>query len=186
MAWVIIATTTALSDIIARWLTSNIADAPPRPQRSKSRDGQDSENNHQGFQTPVRRRRGARILRAVIGGVPAEEETEFGEDFNTNLDLDSALDVSTEDENEHLNMTSTTEFEETGEESTDIPTASQEDAAGLERRRRRRRKRRKASEVGSTRIRSRRVFHWDVAVRRNVLPVCALGYVTMVVLLLLE
>lgn len=220
----IIATTTALSDIIARWLTSNIADAPARRQGRKAREGRErsyslerwesrdedwetktevSGNEREktlkeggrtnGFILNSNRRRGVRLLRAVIGGVPAEEE-ELELEGELSLTSDGDLDLDSTEELDPL--TSATDLDT--EDATDVQSSSQDQDSFSNRRNRRirakrlLRRRRLEGEVDGrggrlgTRIRSRRVFHWDVAVRRNVLPICVLGYLTMLVLLLLQ
>ncbi|CBQ70888.1 probable Myp1 protein [Sporisorium reilianum SRZ2] len=70
-AWVVIGTTTALSDVVSRWVTSNIADAPLDDELDEEEEQQEAENEALGYlsdsrfvKSPVRPNAAERLMHA--------------------------------------------------------------------------------------------------------------------------
>jgi hypothetical protein len=150
-AWVVIGTTTAISDTVARWVTLNIADAP-------------DEAAGNGARAAKRRREpGRRFWRAIMGAPQADRRT-----ARRGWEADATI----------------AEHSDVGE--TDAATEAETDTQSPRSRSYRRRMRGPSSRSDAATPREEepgRVFHWDVTMRRNVLPVACLGYATMLVLL---
>ncbi|PWN94923.1 hypothetical protein FA09DRAFT_363336 [Tilletiopsis washingtonensis] len=150
-AWVVIGTTTAISDTVARWVTLNIADAP-------------DEAGGNGARAAKRRHEpGRRFWRAIMGAPQADRRT-----ARRGWEADATI----------------AEHSDVGE--TDAVTEAETDTQSPRSRSYRRRTRDPSSRSDAATSREEepgRVFHWDVTMRRNVLPVACLGYATMLVLL---
>lgn len=246
-AWVVIGTTTALSDIISRWVTSNIADARlegeedsededdyayeyldefgqirrPNPgsrwteavhgQRRFAvhtgdvRSGDESDGTvmmlPEGRRKSRRRKggQGTRFWRAVIGGPSrtrprrsgrgmngargylSGNETELeGESdwagYGTDQRSDSSYKTFTGLRRRNVGGALSSEEDE-GDETDGREAAGFAGFSG-------RRPRTILMDTRRARVSSRREFRWDVAMRRNVLPIAALGYLSMWVLIL--
>ncbi|CEH18282.1 N-glycosylation protein EOS1 [Ceraceosorus bombacis] len=218
-AWVVIGTTTAFSDTVARWVTSNIADAP------EDFAGHSLAGSTSGTSTPTassrsnrraRREPSRRFWRAIMGA-PSSRSVVTSTDLSgglsqigplpTSLSSRSALTESEWESDAGLRSGGDDTMAETDLDDDAVLSAGSftddTSAAGLRRRRPNQsggpeRLFRGNSSVGQIRrpttqsgrrhrsISSgepRRVFHWDVAMRRNVLPIALLGYVTMWTLL---
>lgn len=271
-AWVVIGTTTALSDVISRWVTSNIADAPLEGELDDDEDDWDDEamnsvpdlpfglyvrtkisagsgeryvygnrrdygmdrgtNDsdwefrsgdeseamaavHQTLRERSERRRqrrggqGTRFWRAVIGGpstpskrkkrglhagtsqtsylsgTATETEVEAESDwagYGTDRTLMGSAAASLRHRRAALPRQPTTEDEDvaSGHRLSTMRTASRVDPYTGQRTI----LPRSSSFTSANRADSRRKFRWDVAMRRNVLPVAALGYLSMWILIL--
>lgn len=220
-AWVIIATTTAFSDTVARWVTSNIADA----EMGGGGEGQEGKGRGSGRGTG-RGEQGRWFWRAVIGG-PGESAggTAGTATDDTWLEREGANDEH-QSQSRHLqphshshprlssvltrrrarkrNGQAQTQAQTGGETSadelghehdelmdggvSDTDVGGSVSALGSGSRRWRRSRGSGSGSATATapgeKDTRRRVFHWDVAMRRNVLPIALLSYVTMWILLL--
>ncbi len=182
-AWIVIGSTTAFSDVVARWVTSNIADAPvPDDVRTLGK--------------------GSSIFFKLIMGDPGATEQE-GDTDETDED-----DQQTEDALLHefrAADAALAHFDRHGSgRRGDSRRLLDDRALALSRARARAAARavnaRYNAKANKARVRaarrrerarrlkmqvsSRRVFHWDVAVRRNLLPIAVMTYITVWVLII--
>lgn len=155
-SWVIISTTTAASDTVARWVVSNITNDPSSaPERESFSASRNSNRKKR------KKRSGATAFwRAVMGG-PSDSNNNNGATISfenntsryvTESEADSDADIYRYRLNER-------QFQRYQSE------ATQESA-----------------ERESQRV--ARIFHWDVAFRRNVLPIAVLSFLSLLALLL--
>lgn len=207
--WIVISTFTSFFEILARWITSNITDVD----LPSSNDGANSDVNETGVSDaeglhsdqedlyhllhsrPWRlsrserfrlyREGGVRVIRALTGapddGVTSESDTELPgkPEANQGSSVPGAQ-ASTSSPHTLLSQVDMERWHRR-----------------LDERRRQRKQRRRYrprkqktrmsaffQNYRAARIHSRRVFHWNVAVWRNVVPIGILGYVTLWVFLI--
>lgn len=161
-AWVAISTFTAANDCIARWITSNITDVEHVIRQSESSKSS-SDDEHADPRMQRRRRyrdRSMWLIRVLVGG-----PSDWG-------------DESSDSDDEHTKPPVRRRARSRTNSSSALQPVS-----------RLRRRARRATEAlffqntRAARIHSRRVFHWQVAMWRNVVPIALLGYVTLWVLI---
>ena len=189
-AWVSISTFTAANDCIARWVTSNITDVQYDERMSET---EASASEAESSDPRMRRRRQCReggiwLIRVLVGGP---------------LDMDELERSVGDSDDEHIkrpigrlrsNSIGLNSDHEADNEASSrtlrVPMATRQRNRRPRRPRRQRRRQSRASEAlffqnnRAARIHSRRVFHWDVAMWRNVVPIAVLGYITLWVLIL--
>lgn len=209
--WVVVSTFTAFVDIVARWISSNIIavdeehEAPllsDCPDTGASDDGLSPslsqctspsrytvEMRHRRYRDPR-----VRLFRAIMGGPSSVEmlDPSRSDEFS-----ESRLEPSP-----HI----VPSWHASGDFAHDMRDVDSDGASSeddqhwrrrllhrMDRRRRRRvqRRRNKNQRISAffqnyhaARIHSRRIFHWDVAMWRNVMPIALLGYVTLWVFIL--
>ena len=197
-AWIVIATTTAFSDVVARWVTSNIADMPLP----------DSDGDDSGASNGLLRRSGrglekgsSRFFKLVMGdpGQTALEDSEETDESDKAEEDDLLGEFRAAD----AALAGLNSFTAAGE-GNGGPSSNSDRAIALTRARaraaaravnarhnakvrkvrRRAARRRMRARIQKMQITSRRVFHWDVAVRRNVIPLFVLSYLTVWILLI--
>ena len=155
--WVIISTTTAFSDTVARWVVSNISnDLQSIPEREAS--------SHRSSNRKRRKRRsGATAFwRAVMGGPPSDSNVAANSPSSENTSRYLAESEADSDGDIYRHRLNQRQFERYLSEGTN----------GRE---------------GSSATDSRRLarcFHWDVAIRRNALPIAVLSFLSLLNLLL--
>ena len=208
-SWIVISTFTSFFEILARWITSNITDVDV----PSSNDGAYSDVNETGVSDaeglhsdqedlyqllhsrPWRlsrserfrlyREGGVRVIRALTGapddGVTSESDTESpGKPEANQASLVPDTQASTSSPHTLFSRVDMERWHR------------QLDERRRQRKQRRRyRPRRQKTRMSAffqnyraARIHSRRVFHWNVAVWRNVVPIGILGYVTLWVFLI--
>lgn len=183
-AWVLVGTTTALSDTVARWVTSNLADVDESPDVANSTTAEDatvlaqqkqqSSQQRQSYESRARagrrqiegrQQRGTAFWRAVVGGPSDSSTSAAWHEGESNARTDSPSGSnSNSDDSGYVGQGREAEDHE-GDEEEDEEHQQQQLELELE------------LEEHKTVV--RRVFHWDVAMRRNVLPIALLGYLTM-------
>lgn len=198
-AWVTISSFTAFNDVVARWVTSNITDADDEPEpeldeRTDTSDGERHDTLSYGLVSQyaqdarVRRRQryrqhGVRLVRVIFGG-PTDDELSDA-DTDTDTDTDASFSPAP-GRNTRLRVRNTRR--DTVRPSAGRPWPPQQRPRG--RLPGRRPHAGAASQFSlfqsyrAARIHSRRVFHWRVALWRNVVPIAVLGYLTLWVLII--
>lgn len=157
--WVIISTTTAFSDTVARWVVSNISNDLQSP--VSEREASHLSNNRK----RRKRRSGATAFwRAVMGGPPS----------------DSNVAAAASASSQHTNQPNSTE----GEADSDADVYRYRlNERQFERYMSGGAGRREDSSATASR-RLARCFHWDVAIRRNALPIAVLSFISLLNVLL--
>ncbi|CAD6921319.1 unnamed protein product [Tilletia controversa] len=174
-AWILIASTTAVSDVVARWLVSNIVD---RVDGLGAWVGEGEEEEGQGTglgraidargakRNGTRRRRQRRRGQREEGGMHVEDDVGGGalptgpDGIEAELcDLTPTMDDGIKDD-----TTSTS-----SDDGSALGSGSADEEEFLR--------------LLSDDLPVRRVFHWDVAIKRNILPMGVLAYASLWVLL---
>lgn len=197
--WIIVSTFTSLFEIGTRWITSNITDvdeAPPHDGHSDANDTWVSDYDgasqwerddfdHLPWLWQLKRRdryrlyreQGVRFIRVLTGAPTAVEDSESD---STSARSDASRVVPAPLADTALSPQELERWQRRIDERRQYKRQTRE-------RRRRRKARSRMSaffqNYRAARIHSRRVFHWDVAMWRNVMPIGVLGYVTLWTLL---
>lgn len=159
-AWVAISTFTAANDCIARWITSNITDVEHVIRQSESSKSS-SDDEHADPRMQRRRRyrdRSMWLIRVLVGG-----PSDWGDESS-----------DSDDEQPPVRRRA---------RSRTNSSSALQPVSRLRRRARRATEALFFQNTRAARIHSRRVFHWQVAMWRNVVPIALLGYVTLWVLI---
>lgn len=189
-AWIVIGSTTAFSDVVARWVTSNVADAPlPDDVRAIEK--------------------GSSVFFKLVMGDPGVTEVEDSEETDEEDHLaedelleefraaDSALAAINHDASRGDQVAQQWHAFDNARRPMDDRALALSRAraraaaravnarhnAKANKARLRAARRRARARAQKLQVTSRRVFHWDVAVRRNVIPIAIMSYVSMWILL---
>lgn len=205
-AWVAVSTFTAFFEIFARWTTSNITDIDEPSSHDHGHsdvnetgisDGEGlshfehDDMDHQDLQHPwvwqlsrerryrLYREQGLRFFRALMGGPTDTVDTDSDLEPPSKQSLTPSVPTSS--------ASSTVSVREIQEWHRRIDERRQRKLQDRTRRKHLKKKSRMSmffQNYRAARIHSRRVFHWEVAMWRNVMPVGVLAYVTLWILLI--
>lgn len=157
-AWVVISTTTATSDTVARWVVSNITEEG-RGAASSQGDSSPSITSRNRKRKKRTKSSAMAFWRAIMGGPTTDESIES---FATNNRSTQESEVDSDVDYSRLSRRNGQAW--------DSNRSGREDSFS------------EAILPRSQRV--ARFFHWDVALRRNVLPIAVLAYLSLLLLLL--
>ncbi|WFD36611.1 hypothetical protein MCUN1_003496 [Malassezia cuniculi] len=189
-AWLAISTFTAANDCIARWVTSNITDVQHEEYVSEAEfSASEAEATDPRLERRRRYREGGMWLIRILVGGPLDA-AELNDIYDSDSDEDYAKQpLARPVRASSVNISSDHEADNEAPRSLHVPLNMRQRSRHARPRLRKPPASKRASDAlffqnnRAARIHSRRVFHWEVAMWRNVVPIAVLGYITLWVLI---